>query len=151
MLLYKLVNLFLIFLFTLSLSFSLICPSLTQCSAFPHSSLSNSSSLISHSFFFLLSFLFAFRLRRSYRHGFVVACRCGFRFCNRSNGWVSILWVCRRGFVGMGLPARVCGGCGLRWVRFGGHGFRGSMIKVFLLWAWGVRWIWVAGDEGVPA
>ena len=53
--------------------------------------------------------------------------------------------------MGMGLPARVCGGCGLRWVRFGGHGFRGSMIKVFLLWAWGVRWIWVAGDEGVPA
>jgi hypothetical protein len=53
--------------------------------------------------------------------------------------------------VGMGLPAWVCGGCGLRWVGFGGRGFQGSVMKVFRLWAWGVRWIWVAGDEGVPA
>ncbi len=70
----------------------------------------------------------------------------GFRFYGFAG--VGLWWL---GFVGMGLPARVCGGCGLRWVGFGGHGFRGSVIKVFLLWAWGVRWIWVAGDEGVPA
>jgi hypothetical protein len=53
--------------------------------------------------------------------------------------------------VGVGLSAWVCGSYGLRWVGFGGHGFRGSVMKVFRLWAWGVRWIWVTGDEGVPA
>ena len=77
----------------------------------------------------------------------------GFRFCSGFDGWVLVLWVCGYGFVDVGLWVWVCGGCGLRWVGFGGHGFRGSVIKVFRLWAWGVRWIrvWVAGDEGVPA
>jgi hypothetical protein len=68
---------------------------------------------------------------------------CGYGFAR-----VGLWWL---GFVDMGLPAWVCGDCGLRWVGFDGHGFWGSVMKVFQLWAWGVRWIWVAGDEGVLA
>ena len=121
---------FFIHSFSLLFSYLPLSLSLTQCFALPHSSLTL--------FFFLLSFSFAFCLRRSCRRGFVVACWRGFRFCSGSNGWVSILWVRGfgftgvglwwLGFVGMGLPAWVCGGCGLRW-----------------------PWVSGFGDEGVPA
>ncbi len=79
----------------------------------------------------------------------------GFRFCSGANGCDSILWfdsvsLWWIGFMQVGLPAWVCGGCELRLVGFSGHGFRGSVMNVFRHWAWGVRWIWLVGDEGVP-
>ena len=60
---------------------------------------------------------------------------------------IVVVWVCVLGWW-------LCGGYGFAfvgWWLFGGHGFWGLVMKVFRLWAWDVRWIWVAGDEGGPA